>query len=93
LNPAQGRDHWPHGFSVVLAGGGLAGGRVVGATSPTPILEKGKELSNVQDARVVADVHATVLSVLGIDFRRELRTPIGRPMVISEGEPIQELLG
>ena len=93
LNPAQGRDHWPHGFSVVLAGGGLAGGRVVGATSPTPILEKGKELSNVQDARVVADVHATALRVLGIDFRRELRTPIGRPMVISEGEPIQELLG
>ena len=34
VNPAGGRDHWPIGFSVALAGGGIRGGTVVGATDP-----------------------------------------------------------
>ena len=34
INPFDGRDHWPHGFSMALAGGGLRGGQVIGATDP-----------------------------------------------------------
>ena len=34
VNPAGGRDHWPNGFSLALAGGGIRGGTVVGATDP-----------------------------------------------------------
>ena len=92
INPAGGRDHWPHGFSVALAGGGIQGGRVVGATSPTPDLEAKDKTINVENPVGVSDVHATVLQALGIDFREELYTPIGRPMVISDGEPLGQLL-
>ncbi len=85
VNPAAGRDHWPHGFSIALAGGGIRGGHVVGATDP----EGSKE---VADPVGVADVHATVLHALGIKYRRELDTPVGRPMKISDGKVIDELL-
>lgn len=94
INPAGGRDHWPHGFTVALAGGGIAGGRVIGETSADPPSggEEKKVEKHVRDARPVADIHATVLDCLGIDFRQELMTPVARPMVISEGEVIRELL-
>src|SRR5262249_13222964 len=34
INPLGGRDHWPNGFSLAIAGGGIAGGRVIGETDP-----------------------------------------------------------
>lgn len=92
LNPAGGRDHWPHGFSLALAGGGIQGGQVVGETSPEPTTDKAKLDDNITSPHAVADVHATVLHTLGIDFQQELLTPIGRPMPISRGKVIEELL-
>ena len=86
VNPAGGRDHWPHGFSIALAGGSLRKGHVVGETDP----EGGRIAQDAGTA--VADVHATILKSLGITPERELDTPIGRPMKLSEGQPIQELL-
>ncbi len=87
LNPLGGRDHWPHGFSVLVGGGGVRGGRVVGATDP--LGEKKEPADPVR----VGDIHATVLSVLGIDPEKELKTPIGRPMALSEGRVIRSLVG
>jgi uncharacterized protein (DUF1501 family) len=89
----SGRDHWPHGFSVALAGGGIRGGLVIGENSPTPQLE-GKNLveKNVRNPRNIEDIHATVLHALGIDFAQEMETPIGRPMAFSKGKVIEELL-
>ncbi len=92
VNSAGGRDHWPHGFSVALAGGGISGGRVVGQTASEPIMEKDQYEKNVVNPKPVADLHATVLETLGIDFGHELITPIGRPMVLSRGQVIRELL-
>lgn len=92
VNPAGGRDHWPHGFSVALAGGGIAGGRVVGETSPEADPQAADKLRFVRDPRNVEDLHATILHLMGIDYRQELRTPIGRPMRLSEGNVIQELI-
>ncbi|WP_164101244.1 DUF1501 domain-containing protein [Candidatus Laterigemmans baculatus] len=92
LNRAEGRDHWPHGFSIALAGGGIAGGRVVGETSPEPRLDASDLTQNVAEPRTVADVHATILHALGIDHHQELMTPVGRPMKLSEGQVIQDLL-
>lgn len=92
INPAGGRDHWPHGFTVALAGGGIQGGRVIGETSPDPKLSETDRLADVRDPRNVEDIHATVLKALGIDFAQELETPIGRPMALSKGKPIDELL-
>lgn len=85
LNRLEGRDHWPHGFCVALAGGGLRGGQVIGATHP-----EGKP--EVCDPLQVAQVHATVLRALGIDPQSELVTPVGRPIRLSEGTPIEQLL-
>ncbi len=89
----SGRDHWPHGFSVALAGGGIKGGLVLGENSPTPKLDVGNLVeANVRDPRNVEDIHATVLHALGIDFAQEMETPIGRPMAFSKGKVIEELL-
>jgi len=96
INPAGGRDHWPHGFSIALAGGGIAGGRVIGETpSETPSEEKAdrdNRAKDVKDPHPVEDVHATVLHCLGVNYEKELQTPIGRPMAISKGSVIEELL-
>ncbi len=94
INPASGRDHWPHGFSVLLAGGGIRGGVVVGETDP-----EGGELTHPDEYEIepgkgiqVANLHATILHALGIDHRLELTTPVGRPMALSKGEIIRPLL-
>lgn len=92
VNPAGGRDHWPHGFTVALAGGGIRGGQVIGETSVDPPMD-GKEWDkHVKDPRPIGDIHATVLDALGIAFDKEVVTPIGRPMKFSEGTPIKQLL-
>jgi hypothetical protein len=89
----SGRDHWPHGFTVALAGGGIRGGVVIGENSPDPRLDA-KDLveANVKDPHNVEDIHATVLHALGIDFTLEYETPIGRPMAFSKGKVIDDLL-
>ena len=85
INPLDGRDHWPHGFSMALAGGRLRGGQAIGETDP----DGGRK---VHDPRQVADVHATILTALGLSPSKELTSPIGRPIKLSEGTAIKELL-
>jgi len=91
LNPLGGRDHWPHGFSIAMAGGGLAGGRVIGETNPTPQKGEKQPKKLLKNSRPIEDVHATILSLLGVDYEQELDTPIGRPLKICEGTPIKAL--
>ncbi len=92
LNAVGGRDHWPHGFSVALAGGGIQGGRVVGETNPMPKRGAPGNLADLKDPHAVEDIHATILKAMNIDLHQELDTPIGRPMKINEGRPIDRLL-
>ena len=92
LNAVGGRDHWPQGFSIALAGGGIQGGRVVGETNSQPKRDSQNRLADLKDSHSVEDIHATLLKSLGIDFEKELDTPVGRPMKICEGKPIQRLL-
>lgn len=87
INPLEGRDHWPSGFSCLLGGGGLASGVVIGETDPTGDAKK------PQDPIEIADLYATVLDRLGIDFAKEVMTPIGRPMKFCSGQPIERLRG
>lgn len=91
VNAVGGRDHWPHGFSIAIAGGGVQGGRVIGETSPTPKQGSKTPLKDLDDSHSIADVHATIMHGLGIDYQQELDTPIGRPMKICEGQPILRL--
>jgi len=86
VNPLDGRDHWPQGFSCLVGGGGLAAGRRLGATDPT-----GKKRKPDQPVEI-ADLFATVMSRMGVEFGKEVITPIGRPMAYSEGTPIPGLL-
>jgi uncharacterized protein (DUF1501 family) len=58
-----GRDHNPYGFTTWLAGGGIQGGRVIGATD-----EFG--FRAVEDRVHVNDLHATILKLLGLDHRK-----------------------
>lgn len=85
INLLEGRDHWPTGFSMLVAGGGFAGGRVIGETDP----EGAKEAP--ADPVHVEDLHATVQHLLGIDSSKEIMTSIGRPIALSEGKVIQKL--
>ena len=101
INPAGGRDHWPHGFSIALAGGGIRGGQVLGQTSPDgdklehPDEEERKRTRRRKetDNITVGDIHATVMHACGIDFAQEHDTPIGRPMSYADGFVVKQLLG
>jgi hypothetical protein len=86
VNPLDGRDHWPSGFSVVLGGGGLRSGLVIGTTDPSGAKKE------PEDPISVGDLYATVLKTLGVDYSKELITPIGRPMALSSGKPIDRML-
>ena len=92
VNPLGGRDHWPHGFSIAMAGGGIQGGRVIGETSPIPKIDVPDPKKFLADSSRVEDIHATIFDSFGIDFEEELETPVGRPMIISQGKPIRRLL-
>jgi hypothetical protein len=80
----QGRDHWPKGFSVVMAGGLIQRGAVVGATDPEGIAPPADPVS-------VSVLFATVLAALGIN--PAIETFVGeRPVKLSEGQPLASLI-
>jgi len=81
VNLVGGRDHWPKGFSVALAGGGIRGGAVYGATDP-----EGRR--DPETPASVADLQATLLSAVGIDLEQINQTPFGRTVRITEGRPL-----
>lgn len=86
INNDAGRDHWPQCFSVVLAGGGIRGGQVVGASDSKGAYPSARPVTP-------ADIHATVFTLLGYDPAAvTFRSSDGRPLALSEGEPIRELL-
>jgi len=85
MNALGGRDHWPHGFSFAITGGGIRRGVVVGQTDP-------QGSKKVVDPHHIHDLHATVYQALGIDFAQEFMTPANRPVKLCEGKPIEALL-
>jgi hypothetical protein len=86
VNKDAGRDHWPHCYSMVLAGGGVRGGQLVGESDRTGAYPKERPVTP-------ADVHATVFSALGYDPHAvTYLSPEGRPFPLSDGEPIHGLL-
>jgi hypothetical protein len=80
----DGRDHHPYGFSVWMAGGGIKGGVVHGATD-----EIGYHAS--VDRHYVTDIHATLLHQLGLDPRR-LEVPGHKRLEIDFGHVIRDIL-
>ncbi|MGE5192446.1 MAG: DUF1501 domain-containing protein, partial [Deltaproteobacteria bacterium] len=86
INGHAGRDHWSDCFSVMLAGGGIQGGRVVGASE--------KWGGGVKDRLVTPlDLLATIYHLLGIPLDTHYDDSSGRPVsIVGSGRPIQELL-
>jgi hypothetical protein len=91
LNGLDGRDHWPNGFSCVVGGGGLRSGVLIGGTDPDAQVRD--KTVPPHDPVAVPDLYATILKTIGVDWTEEVLTPIGRPMMLSQGTPIERLLG
>jgi hypothetical protein len=85
MTEKTGRDHWPHAFTVLLAGGGVRGGQVYGGTT--------RNGGYVKDSPVSpADLSATILHHLGIDPAREYWDHFQQiPRKLSEGKPLRNL--
>ncbi len=85
--PMLGRDHNHYGFTVWLAGGGIRGGRVYGATD-----EFG--FGAVENRTSVHDLHATMLHALGLDHERLTYRYAGRDFRLTDvhGRVIREIL-
>jgi hypothetical protein len=83
----DGRDHNPHGFTVWLAGGGVKGGQVVGATDDMG-------LRAAEGRTHVHDVHATILHLLGFNHLRLTFRHDGRNERLTDnfGEVIKQAL-
>jgi hypothetical protein len=86
INQDAGRDHWPQCYSAVLAGGGVKGGQVVGASDAIGAAPRDLPVTP-------ADLHATVFAALGYDPQAVAYTsPEGRPFPLSDGTPVRQLL-
>jgi uncharacterized protein (DUF1501 family) len=86
VNADAGRDHWPQCQTVLMAGGGVKGGQVYGASDRTGAYPADKPTRP-------DDVTATVYHALGFDPTAVVRDQLDRPVPISAGEPLRELFG
>jgi hypothetical protein len=86
INANTGRDHYPRAWSAALAGGGIKGGRVIGSTDRDGV--------DVKESPVtVPDLFATIYTALGVDPRKKVTSPLGRPLAFSDnGTPVKDLL-
>lgn len=85
MNVREGRDHHPKCFSALLAGGGVRGGRVHGASD-----EDGQ--APARDPVQIPDLNATLAHALGCDLGTVVQAPDGRPFTVADkGKPLTTL--
>ncbi|MGI9428148.1 MAG: DUF1501 domain-containing protein [Bythopirellula sp.] len=85
INENAGRDHYPSAFSCVLAGAGVNGGSVYGATD-----KAGKSIE--KDPVTVPDFNSTIAYAMGLSHDEEIYSPDGRPFTLGNGgEPLKAL--
>ncbi len=82
INGNGGRDHWPDCFSVVMAGGGVRGGTLYGASDKSGAYP-------ATDPVTTGDLAATLFWRFGLDPAGEIHDRRGRPYRLAEGEPIR----
>ncbi|MBI3863229.1 MAG: DUF1501 domain-containing protein [Planctomycetia bacterium] len=81
-----GREHWPDCYSAILAGGGIRGGTIYGASEKLGAYP-------ASDPVTPADLAATIYWRFGVDPETEIHDGAGRPYRLSEGEPVRALFG
>ena len=87
INPRTGRDHYPRVFNAAIAGGGIKGGQVIGAST-----KDGMAVDH--DPVSVADLFSTICKSLHVDPKKENMSPIGRPLkIVDGGQPVEKLFG
>ena len=84
INAQAGRDHWPHCYSVLMAGGGIAGGAVWGASDAQGAYPS-------RDPVTPGDIAATIYWRFGIDHTLHVHDRLDRPHRLATGEPIDKL--
>ena len=85
INKDAGRDHWGPAGSLLFAGAGVKRGFVLGKTDKHGAY-------TTQRPVAPADVAFTMLDTLGIDPRKQLKTPDGRPIeILDQGDTVREL--
>ncbi|MFM8893595.1 MAG: DUF1501 domain-containing protein [Planctomycetia bacterium] len=85
INQRAGRDHYPRAMFMLMAGGGVKGGQVIGASDD-------KGTGPASEAIRPDDVAASLYRCLGIDATKEYHTSTGRPvMIVRDGAPITSL--
>jgi hypothetical protein len=86
INAQGGRDHWGHVFSGALAGAGIRGGQVIGASDRNGAYP-------VTDPVRGGDFTATIFHLLGIDPGGVFHDKANRPHAVTQGTPIVAALG
>ena len=85
INENASRDHWPQCYTTLLAGGGLKRGFVYGASDKSGMYP-------AENPVRPDDLAATIFYLLGIDPHTEVRAVGNRPVLISEGKPVMEVM-
>lgn len=87
INANDGRDHHPAGFTCVLAGGGIRGGQVHGATDA-----RGDKVADGQVT--IPEFNATIAYAIGLPLDQVLYSPSKRPFTVADkGKPVVSLFG
>ena len=83
INSASGRDHWASSGFAIMAGAGIPGGSVIGATD-----DEGSK--PIRDEILSESIAATIYEKLGLPLDLMARAPDGRPVRLIEGHPIKQ---
>lgn len=86
INGSAGRDHWGPCSSTVLAGGGICGGQVYGASDKNGAYPTSEKVDPV-------DIQATIYHCMGLDINEQMRDQLGRTWPLTTGQVIARLVG
>lgn len=85
INGNISRDHWPQCYTVLMAGGGIKGGTIYGASDKNGAYPD-------RDPTTLGDIAATMYALLGIDPATEIHDRLDRPLPIAQGRPIHGIM-
>ncbi|MFM7059454.1 MAG: DUF1501 domain-containing protein, partial [Planctomycetota bacterium] len=84
INGSISRDHWPKCYTALMAGGGIQGGAVYGASDKYGAVPD-------RDPVSIGDLAATLYHALGIDHTLEVHDNLNRPLPLAKGQPVTQI--